>query len=56
MTYFKQIEKINYEGVTSENPFAFRHYNPEEVVFGEIDEGAFALCGCLLAYHDSRRI
>ncbi|WP_088810475.1 MULTISPECIES: xylose isomerase [Listeria] len=35
MTYFKQIEKINYEGVTSENPFAFRHYNPEEVVLGK---------------------
>lgn len=35
MTYFKQIEKINYEGVQSGNRFAFRHYNPEEVVLGK---------------------
>ena len=35
MTYFPEIEKIQYEGVGAKNPFAFRHYNPEEVVAGK---------------------
>ncbi len=35
MTYFPEIEKIQYEGVDAKNPFAFRHYNPEEVVAGK---------------------
>ncbi len=35
MTYFPQIEKIQYEGPTTENMFAFRHYDAEEVVLGK---------------------
>lgn len=35
MTYFPTIEKIKYEGKESENPFAFRYYNPEEMVLGK---------------------
>lgn len=35
MSYFPSIEKIQYEGPTSKNPLAFRHYNPEEVVLGK---------------------
>ncbi|OTP06939.1 xylose isomerase [Enterococcus sp. 10A9_DIV0425] len=35
MSYFPNIEKIKYEGVHTTNPFAFRHYNPEEVVAGK---------------------
>ncbi|MDE1548815.1 xylose isomerase [Jeotgalibaca caeni] len=35
MTYFPHIEKIKYEGKESTNPFAFRHYNPEEEVLGK---------------------
>ncbi len=35
MAYFPEIEKIQYEGVESKNPFAFRHYNPEEVIEGK---------------------
>ncbi|MCM3512013.1 MULTISPECIES: xylose isomerase [Carnobacterium] len=35
MTYFPSINKIKYEGAESTNPFAFRHYNPEEVVLGK---------------------
>lgn len=35
MTYFPNIEKIQYEGVGTENPFAFRHYNPNEVINGK---------------------
>lgn len=35
MEYFKDIQKINYEGSETKNPFAFRHYNPEEIVLGK---------------------
>lgn len=35
MAYFEQIEKIQYEGTETKNPFAFRHYNPEELVLGK---------------------
>ncbi|MBT2732456.1 xylose isomerase, partial [Carnobacterium sp. ISL-102] len=35
MTYFPSIDKIKYEGAESTNPFAFRYYNPEEVVLGK---------------------
>ena len=34
-TYFSKIPKIVYEGVGSDNPFAFKHYNPEEIVAGK---------------------
>ncbi|HLR01156.1 MAG TPA: xylose isomerase [Virgibacillus sp.] len=32
MTYFNTIDKINYEGATSTNPYAFKFYNPEEKI------------------------
>lgn len=35
MTYFDNIAKIEYEGTGSKNMFAFRHYNPEEIVMGK---------------------
>ncbi|OQB15249.1 MAG: Xylose isomerase [Firmicutes bacterium ADurb.Bin193] len=35
MEYFKGIGKIKYEGAQTDNPFAFRHYNPDEVVGGK---------------------
>lgn len=35
MVYFKNINKIKYEGVETDNPFAFRHYNPEEIILGK---------------------
>lgn len=35
MSYFNNVEKIKYEGTTTKNPFAFRHYNAEEVVLGK---------------------
>lgn len=35
MTYFPNIEKIKYEGTKTDNPFAFRHYNPEEIILGK---------------------
>ncbi|MGB8812863.1 MAG: xylose isomerase [Paracoccaceae bacterium] len=33
--FFKDIPAIKYEGPNSTNEFAFRHYNPEEVVLGK---------------------
>ena len=35
MSYFSKVDKIKYEGASAENPFAFRHYNPSEVVMGK---------------------
>ena len=35
MTYFAGIPAIRYEGPDSTNDFAFRHYNPDEVVLGK---------------------
>ncbi|WP_071130621.1 xylose isomerase [Enterococcus timonensis] len=36
MVYFNEVpEKVVYEGTTTKNPYAFRHYNPEEVILGK---------------------
>ena len=33
--FFKGLEKVKYEGPGSTSPFAFRHYNPDEMVMGK---------------------
>ncbi|MBR6549568.1 MAG: xylose isomerase [Clostridia bacterium] len=33
--YFPTVNKIAYEGPQSTNPFAFKYYNPEEIVLGK---------------------
>lgn len=35
MAYFPEVQAVHYEGPSSTNPLAFRHYNPEEVVEGK---------------------
>ncbi|MCF6409639.1 xylose isomerase [Pseudalkalibacillus salsuginis] len=35
MTAFNNINQIKYEGPTSTNPYAFKFYNPEEVINGK---------------------
>lgn len=35
MTFFKDIEKIKYEGPDSKNPLAFKFYDPEKIVAGK---------------------
>lgn len=38
MSYFQSIGKIQYEGKASDNPLAFKHYNPSEVIMGRTME------------------
>jgi xylose isomerase len=38
MAYFNNVGSIQYEGKGSDNPFAFKHYNPQEVVLGKTME------------------
>lgn len=38
MSWFPNVPKIRYEGRGSDNPFAFKHYNPQEVVLGKTME------------------
>lgn len=33
--YFNNIPKVKFEGKGTTNPFAFRHYNPDEVIMGK---------------------
>ena len=47
--YYKGIEKIKYEGSESDNPLAFKYYDPNKVVAGKKNERAFQICNCLLA-------
>lgn len=35
MSFFPEVNKIEFEGPTSTNPLAFRHYNPSEMVEGK---------------------
>ena len=35
MEFFKNIDKVKYEGTGSKNPLAFRFYNPDEMVGGK---------------------
>jgi xylose isomerase len=35
MAYFPDVPRIQYEGPKSKNPFAFKHYNPDEIVDGK---------------------
>lgn len=35
MSHFPDIPKIQYEGPKSKNPFAFKQYNPDEIVAGK---------------------
>jgi len=33
--YFKNVSKIQYEGPKSDNPLAFKYYNPDEIIGGK---------------------
>jgi len=38
MAYFETVNKIQFEGASSKNPFAFKYYNPEEKINGKTME------------------
>lgn len=44
--YFDKLDQVRYEGTASNNPLAFRHYNPDELVLGKrmADHLRFAAC------------
>lgn len=46
MEYFPDVPTIKYEGANSRNDFAFKHYNPDEVVAGKTmkDWLRFSVC------------
>jgi xylose isomerase len=44
--YFPEIPKIQYEGPTSKNPLAFKHYNPDEVIEGQTMRDLFRFSVC----------
>ena len=48
--FFPNVPKIEYEGPKSKNPLAFKHYNPDEVIEGQIDAGSVPVLGLLLAH------
>ena len=45
-TYFYQLERVLFAGPKTDNPLAFRHYNPDEIVLGKrmADHLRFAAC------------
>lgn len=45
-SYFSQINKIQYEGPTTTNPLAFRHYNPEQLVLGKSMQEHLRFAAC----------
>ena len=45
-TYFDRIPKIRYEGPDSENPLAFRYYNPDQIVMGKRMEDILRCAVC----------
>ncbi|UYK70030.1 xylose isomerase [Coxiella burnetii] len=45
-TYFKPIDKINYEGPDSENPLSFHYYDPQRIVLGKSMEEHLRMAVC----------
>ena len=44
--FFRDLKPVRYEGPESDNPLAYRHYNPDEIVLGKRleDHLRFAVC------------
>ena len=55
MVYFPKIEKIKYEGTNTKNMYAFRHYNPEEIIMGKTMKEHLRFGCSILAHYDTRR-
>ncbi len=48
-TYFDQVDRVRFAGPKTDNPLAFRHYNPDEIVLGKTHGRPSAFCRLLLA-------
>ncbi len=46
MSYFEHLSAVRYEGVQSNNPFAFRHYDRDKLVLGKRMEDHLRLAVC----------
>lgn len=44
--YFKDIPQIKFEGADSQNPLAFRYYNPEQMVMGKTMKEHLRFAAC----------
>lgn len=44
--YFKDIPQIQFEGADSQNPLAFRYYNPEQMVMGKTMKEHLRFAAC----------
>lgn len=44
--FFPNIAKINYEGLTTQNPLAYRYYNPKQMVLGKTMAEQLRLAVC----------
>lgn len=44
--YYEKIERVEFEGTQTQNPFAFRHYNPNQLILGKTmaEQLRFSLC------------
>ncbi|MBV1787640.1 xylose isomerase [Marinobacterium sp. D7] len=44
--YFRDIDRVKYEGPESDNPFSFRHYNPDQVILGKTMKDHLRMAAC----------
>jgi len=44
--YFRDIEQVKFEGPESNNPFSFRHYNPDQVILGKTMKEHLRMAAC----------
>ncbi|MDA0870141.1 MAG: xylose isomerase, partial [Proteobacteria bacterium] len=44
--YFQSIPKIKFEGKESQNPLAFKYYNPQQKVLGKTIEDHLRMAVC----------
>lgn len=45
-SYFEQVKSVRYEGPKTDNPFSFRHYNPDEILLGKRMEDHLRFAAC----------
>lgn len=44
--HFPGIGKIKYEGASSTNPLAFKHYNADEMIMGKVSTRPASVAEC----------